>query len=766
MLALRRATTRLLKCNPMSALSKVGAIVCLLIWLAFAHSGYVHTHKLALATGLETKHGAAHESLQVFNDNLLNRAAFLNPMPTVAYIRLKAGSKRTSVLGTELKAFNEAIAPLPTCVNETIECDLKPPFDLDWKSIPCNTCKIPGAVCGAQRVHLFDKPQPLFYNAILSISGYYQNVTAFGEKIARERYISKDGKATIIVFQGSVPKCSNTLRWYPLSDWLNDRLKNHFPEEEFHTGITSWSEQMRATIKGSVKDTATAHMLTLPIAWAVLFLTVGPTAIFVFVIMPVALFSTIYILVLLQYSFLFTWPHISPGMWVSILVAMCIDYALFILSRWREERLAGTRSDAAVASALNTAGKTVLLSGIILAISFFALLMIETPLVQQVGVSCGTVILVCVAANLTLIPAFLTILPDFSFWYARNRRFDAAQRRCTRYILRSVPQWPLLTGFIKMCLMGDETKDDQEEGDEGPTVATYARLEMAPIPGAAIAQDDDAEYESVLDEMKEDEDVELKSGDEREMMTMKNYDDEKMTAAKLALALNSSDDPDLSLNPDLRHSIETRRSRRISSSSDVGLLAPVRRRRHSSVISESGDSVDDKVDSPIEIDESELKAIDEEDERDESPQKLVTQPVRQSSPLSSKSLVIPSNSIWVKIALICRKRPLTVISIITLVGLPLALQCIRMHLSSSFEQLMLGSSMPVKLMHEMTASGFNAGIINKQYIIVTMGPPISKQNHTRNSDKTDTDQDIDHAGGGQFKGANCEEGIDPYGDKV
>eukprot|EP00954_Amorphochlora_amoebiformis_P025342 1372273-Amorphochlora_amoeboformis.AAC.1 len=100
--------------------------------------GYVHTHKLALATGLETKHGAAHESLQVFNDNLLNRAAFLNPMPTVAYIRLKAGSKRTSVLGTELKAFNEAIAPLPTCVNETIECDLKPPFDLDWKSIPCN----------------------------------------------------------------------------------------------------------------------------------------------------------------------------------------------------------------------------------------------------------------------------------------------------------------------------------------------------------------------------------------------------------------------------------------------------------------------------------------------------------------------------------------------------------------------------------------------------------------------------------------------------
>ncbi len=99
-------------------------------------------------------------------------------------------------------------------------------------------------------------------------------------------------------------------------------------------------------------------------------------------------------------------------------VGIGIDYALFVVSRFREE-LAGTpptprrerrRIAEAVGASLATSGRTILYSGVIVALSLTSPLIINAPLFREFAVGALTVVLCTLAAALTLLPAVLATL--------------------------------------------------------------------------------------------------------------------------------------------------------------------------------------------------------------------------------------------------------------------------------------------------------------------------------------------------------------------
>jgi uncharacterized membrane protein YdfJ with MMPL/SSD domain len=55
-----------------------------------------------------------------------------------------------------------------------------------------------------------------------------------------------------------------------------------------------------------------------------------------------------------------------PSMMMSLMIALGIDYSLFLLSRFREELLAGEHPQRAVANMLATSGHTIVVSGVTL----------------------------------------------------------------------------------------------------------------------------------------------------------------------------------------------------------------------------------------------------------------------------------------------------------------------------------------------------------------------------------------------------------------
>jgi RND superfamily putative drug exporter len=89
-------------------------------------------------------------------------------------------------------------------------------------------------------------------------------------------------------------------------------------------------------------------------------------------------------------------------------LGVAIDYSLLVVSRWREERAHGHDNDTAVIIAVRTAGHAVLASGVTVAISLVALLVVPVPFLRSMGLGGMLIPLVSVAVVLTLLPALLS----------------------------------------------------------------------------------------------------------------------------------------------------------------------------------------------------------------------------------------------------------------------------------------------------------------------------------------------------------------------
>ncbi len=100
-------------------------------------------------------------------------------------------------------------------------------------------------------------------------------------------------------------------------------------------------------------------------------------------------------------------------------LGLCIDYGLLIVSRYREElrrhlgaittrSTRAARSDALVAT-MRTAGRTVMFSGITVAISLSGLLVFQARILRAVGAAGVSVVVVALLVALTLVPALLAL---------------------------------------------------------------------------------------------------------------------------------------------------------------------------------------------------------------------------------------------------------------------------------------------------------------------------------------------------------------------
>lgn len=105
-------------------------------------------------------------------------------------------------------------------------------------------------------------------------------------------------------------------------------------------------------------------------------------------------------------------------------LGVSIDYALLVTTRWREE-MAHSSSDEAVVTAMATAGRSVVFSGITVAIGLAGLIIIPVPFLHSMGYGGVLIPLVSVAAALTLLPVCLARIGP-ALDRHRLRRADSA----------------------------------------------------------------------------------------------------------------------------------------------------------------------------------------------------------------------------------------------------------------------------------------------------------------------------------------------------
>ena len=140
-------------------------------------------------------------------------------------------------------------------------------------------------------------------------------------------------------------------------------------------------------------------------------------------------------------------------------LALGIDYSLFVISRFREERTRGLEKTDAIGLTGATASRAVLFSGSTFVVALFGMLLVPTTIMRSLAAGAIIVGVVSVVAALTLLPALLSLLGDRVDRLrvpvlGRNLgRADSAEGRFWRSIIEGVLRRPVLSLVLSAGLM-------------------------------------------------------------------------------------------------------------------------------------------------------------------------------------------------------------------------------------------------------------------------------------------------------------------------
>ena len=100
-------------------------------------------------------------------------------------------------------------------------------------------------------------------------------------------------------------------------------------------------------------------------------------------------------------------PDFAISLGAMIGIAVGIDYALFIVTRYRDERRKGRSGLDSAGIAFDTAGRAVLFAGLTVVVSLLGMLLIGVEFVAGLGIAAATTVALTMLASVTLLPALL-----------------------------------------------------------------------------------------------------------------------------------------------------------------------------------------------------------------------------------------------------------------------------------------------------------------------------------------------------------------------
>ncbi|MBM3926132.1 MAG: MMPL family transporter [SAR202 cluster bacterium] len=263
---------------------------------------------------------------------------------------------------------------------------------------------------------------PAFQQAVTNI---YQSLTALGPDVIRQEtlsnyyqernqfLVSEDRKTTVIPFTmaGDFDQASDNIDKVAAAV---DEAKGQ--QTEFKVLMTGQATVSLDFKEVSEKDLQKGEAFGVPIALIILVIVFGaviaalvPLALAIASIM-VALGAAAIVGQAYELSFFVTNFIFMIGL------AVGIDYCLFIIARYREERAKGLDKVAAITKTGNTASRAVFFSGMTVLLALVGMVIVPSNVYIALGLGAIFVVVASVAASLTLLPAILSLLGDKLNW--------------------------------------------------------------------------------------------------------------------------------------------------------------------------------------------------------------------------------------------------------------------------------------------------------------------------------------------------------------
>ncbi|MFF7752778.1 MMPL family transporter [Streptomyces sp. NPDC007971] len=188
------------------------------------------------------------------------------------------------------------------------------------------------------------------------------------------------------------------------------RIKSDFHASGVRLGLTGHAVVMDDVGTLTKRDTSRAETLSAPLLLLLLVLIFGGLAA---ASMPLAIGA---LAVLGSFTVLRALAHFTDVSVFSLNIVtmlglgLAIDYALFVVGRFREELAAGRPTPDAVRETMATAGRTVAFSGVTVAVSIGSLVIFPQGFLRSMGYGGVAAVGIAMLASLTVLPALLALL--------------------------------------------------------------------------------------------------------------------------------------------------------------------------------------------------------------------------------------------------------------------------------------------------------------------------------------------------------------------
>ncbi|MGW7094564.1 MMPL family transporter [Streptomyces sp. NPDC054874] len=142
-------------------------------------------------------------------------------------------------------------------------------------------------------------------------------------------------------------------------------------------------------------------------------------------------------------------------------LAVGIDYALFIVSRYRAELAEGREHEEAAGRAVGTAGSAVVFAGLTVVIALVGLAVVNIPMLTKMGFAAAGTVAIAVLIALTLVPAALGFAGKRIMGRKARKAAEAEKSpeakpnmgtRWARFVLRK-PVWVMLVGVLGLGII-------------------------------------------------------------------------------------------------------------------------------------------------------------------------------------------------------------------------------------------------------------------------------------------------------------------------
>ena len=200
------------------------------------------------------------------------------------------------------------------------------------------------------------------------------------------------------------------------------------------------------------RDIARAEMVAMPILLVLLVLIFGNL---VAACMPVLIggFAILGAFTVLRVVTMFTDVSIFSLNIITILgLGLAVDYGLFMVSRFREELDRGRPVRVAVSRTMATAGRTVAVSGILVALALCSLLIFPQVFLRSMGFGGAAAVLVAMVTSLTVLPAMLAVLGHridaVRLPWVRRRRIATVTGVVAATVDPTADRWARIAGSV------------------------------------------------------------------------------------------------------------------------------------------------------------------------------------------------------------------------------------------------------------------------------------------------------------------------------